>query len=242
MFADLAVYGLSLVAGVLTTLSACVLPLLPILAGAALNTHRLGLYALAAGLAFSFTLIGVLLASMGSVFGLDQSLLRNLAALLLIGFGAIMVSERLQQLFSEATAGLSGAGQPLLQRISADNLGGQFLLGMLLGVVWSPCVGPTLGAAITLASQGGHLFHTTLVMLLFGVGAGLPLILLGSLSQQSALVAKVGMRLAGKTGKQVLGALLITVGVLIISGLDKSFEAWVLNHAPDWLIRLTTAV
>ena len=79
-------------------------------------------------------------------------------------------------------------------------------------------------------------------MLLFGVGAGLPLILLGSLSQQSALVAKVGMRLAGKTGKQVLGALLITVGVLIISGLDKSFEAWVLNHAPDWLIRLTTAV
>ncbi|MDD4913481.1 MAG: cytochrome c biogenesis CcdA family protein [Methylococcales bacterium] len=242
MFAEIAVYGLSIVAGALSSLSPCVLPLLPILAGAALNTHRLGLYALAAGLALSFTIIGLLLATMGSVLGLDQTLLRHIGAVLLILFGAILMSERLQHLFAEATAGLGGAGQSLLERVSADTLQGQFFLGLILGVVWSPCVGPTLGAAIVMASQGGHLFHTALVMLLFGVGATLPLILLGTLSQQVDKNNKARLLLTGKTGKMVLGGLLAAVGLLILGGLDKVFEAWVLNHFPEWLIRLTTAV
>lgn len=241
MLAGIAVYGLSLIAGMLSTLSPCVLPLLPILVGAALNTHRLGTYALAAGLALSFTVMGVLLGSMGSIFGLDQAMLRNIAAGFLLVFGALLISQRLQQLFAAATAGLSGAGQPLLERISGDSLNGQFLLGLVLGVVWSPCVGPTLGAAITLSSQGGNLLHTALVMLVFGVGAGLPLILIGTLSHQAAVMNKSRLLLAGKTGKLVLGGLLIAVGIMIISGLDKAFEVWMLNHSPDWLIRLTTS-
>lgn len=242
MTGGIAVYGLSLVAGALSTLSPCVVPLLPILAGAALNTHRHGLYALAAGLAASFALIGVVLSSMGSVFGLDQQLVRNIGAVLLIGFGAVLVSTDLQQQFARVTAGIAGAGQPLLERIAADTLQGQFWLGLVLGVVWSPCVGPTLGAAIVMAGQGGNLFHTMLVMLLFGAGAALPLVLLGTLSQQAALRSRAGMLLAGKTGKQLLGGLLLAVGLLVVSGLDKSFEAWILGHSPQWLINLTTAV
>jgi len=242
MFAELAVYGLSLIAGILSTLSPCVLPLLPILAGAAINTHRLGLYALAAGLALSYTIIGLLLASMGSILGLDPTVVRNLAALLLIVFGAILVSERLQTLFATATARFSGAGQPWLARISGDSLSGQFMLGLLLGVVWSPCVGPTLGAAMTLASQGGNLLHTAMVMLFFGFGASLPLIVLGTLSQQGLFSNKAKLLLTGKTGKILFGILLIVAGILIITGLDKVFEIWILNHAPEWLTRLTIAV
>ncbi|WP_347986599.1 cytochrome c biogenesis CcdA family protein [Methylomonas sp. AM2-LC] len=242
MFTELAIYGLSLIAGILSTLSPCVLPLLPILAGAALNTHRLGLYALAGGLALSYTLIGLLLAAMGSVLGLDPALVRNLAALLLIVFGAILISERLQTLFSAATAKFSSAGQPWLAQISGDNLTGQFMLGLLLGVVWSPCVGPTLGAAMTLASQGGNLFHTGMVMLFFGTGASLPLIALGSLSQQGLFSNKTKLLLTGKKGKMLFGGLLIGAGILIISGLDKLLEIWILNHAPEWLTRLTIAI
>jgi len=242
MLADWGVYGLGFAAGTLSTLSPCVLPLLPILAGSALGAHRLGSLALAGGLALSFTLVGLLLATVGGALGLDPNLLRNLAAVLLLLFGAVMLSPRLQQRFAAATAGLGAAGQPWLERISTDTLGGQLLLGLVLGVAWSPCVGPTLGAAITLASQGQSLGRAAAVMALFGLGAALPLLLLGSLSQRALPRFKSRLSAAGKTGKALLGTLLLLMGMLILTGLDKVFEAWVLDHGPDWLIRLSTAI
>ncbi len=242
MLAALSTYGLSFAAGILSTLSPCVLPLIPILVGTALSTHRLGPFALAFGLTLSFTVLGLFFATLGSAISLDQMLFRNLAAGLLILFGAVMLSDHLQQLFATAVSGFSSAGQPLLERISADSLTGQFLLGLVLGVVWSPCVGPTLGATITLASQGQNLGQVALVMALFGIGAGLPLIVLGSLSQQAMSRFKSKLIMTGKTGKMLLGALLLAVGILILSGLDKAFEAWILNHAPEWLIRVSTSI
>lgn len=242
MLASFGIYGLSIIAGVLSTLSPCVLPLVPILVGTALTAHRLGPLFLAFGLALSFTVVGLFLATVGMTLGLDQALFRNVAAALLIAFGLVLLSSRLQQRFVFATSGLSGAGQPLLDRISGDSLTGQLLLGLVLGVVWSPCVGPTLGATMTLASQGEDLGHTAVVMALFGIGAGLPLIVLGGLSQQAMLRFKSKLSATGKTGKWLLGALLLLLGILILTGLDKSFEAWVLLHAPEWLTRLTTSV
>lgn len=137
---------------------------------------------------------------------------------------------------------MSGAGQPLLERISGDSLAGQFLLGLLLGVVWSPCVGPTLGATITLASQGESLGHAAAVMALFGIGAGLPLIALGTLSHRAMLRFKSKLSATGKTGKTLLGALLLILGLLIVTGYDKALEAWVLTQAPEWLTRLTISI
>jgi cytochrome c biogenesis protein CcdA len=242
MLSELSVYGLGFIAGVLSTLSPCVLPLLPILAGSALSAHRFGPWCLASGLALSFTLVGMLLATLGSVIGLDAGLLRTLAASLLILLGWVMLSENMQRLFTALTAGFSRAGQPLLEKIAADTLTGQLLLGLVLGIVWSPCVGPTLGATITLASQGNSLAHAAIIMALFGIGAATPLILLGSLSQQAMLRYKAKLSMTGKNGKLLLGALLIAVGMLILTGLDKSFEASVLNHSPAWLIRLSISV
>ena len=242
MIASFGVYGLSVVAGILSTLSPFVLPLIPILVGTALSAHRLGPLFLAFGLALSFTTVGLFLATVGVMIGLDQGIFRNVAAGLLIVFGLILLSGRLQQRFVAATSGLSGAGQPLLERISGDTLTGQFLLGLVLGIVWSPCVGPTLGATMTLASQGENLGHAAGVMALFGAGAGLPLIVLGTLSHQAMMRFKSKLSATGKTGKTLLGALLLVLGILIITGLDKAFEAWVLTHAPEWLTRLTTSI
>lgn len=242
MLAELGVYGFSVVAGLLSTLSPCVLPLVPILVGTALTAHRLGPVVLAFGLALSFTVVGLFLATVGVMVGLDQGIFRTIAAGLLIVFGLILLSGRLQQRFAAATSGLSGAGQPLLERISGDTLTGQFLLGLVLGVVWSPCVGPTLGATMTLASQGENLGHAAVVMALFGIGAGLPLIVLGMLSHQAMMRFKNKLSATGKTGKLLLGTLLLVMGILIITGLDKAFEVWMLAHAPEWLTRLSTSV
>ena len=101
-------------------------------------------------------------------------------------------------------------------------------------------MGPVLGATITLASQGANLAHVTLVMALFGFGAGLPLILLGLLSRQAMMRVRSKLFTAGKIGKRILGAILLLVGLLIISGLDKQFETLIVAASPDWLISITT--
>lgn len=240
MIVSLGVYSISFLAGVLSILSPCVLPLLPILVGTALNTHRYGPFALALGLAISFTVVGVFIATLGASLGIDQEVFRVIAAALLIIFGIVLLSSTLQEKFASMTSSLSGSGQNLLNYVSTDSLLGQFLLGLLLGVVWSPCVGPVLGATITLASQGQNLAHVTLVMALFGLGAGLPLILLGLLSRQAMMKVRSKLFTAGKVGKRLLGTILLLVGILIISGSDKQLEGIIVAASPDWLISLTT--
>lgn len=238
----LSTYGLATLAGVLSTLSPCVLPLIPILIGSAVLVHRLGPFALAAGLGLSFALVGTLLASVGTAIGLDQDNLRNLGAGILVLFGLILLTPALQARFASAASGVSNAGQGLLERITPEGLGGQFVVGLVLGVVWSPCVGPTLGGAIALASQGRQLAQVAAVMALFGLGAALPLVILGSVSRHAVQRLRGRLLAVGHHGKTVLGVLFLLLGVLIVSGLDKQFETWVLEHAPDWLVELTVAV
>jgi cytochrome c-type biogenesis protein len=236
----LGTFALGYLAGVLSTLSPCVLPLLPILIASALAQHRLGPLALAAGLTLSFTLVGVSIATLGASIGLDPSLLRKGAALLLIGFGVLLLVPALQTRFALATAGVGAAGDGLLARLSGTGWSGQFMVGLVLGLVWSPCVGPTLGAASTLASQGRDLGQIALLMLLFGLGAGTPLVLIGGLSREAMARARGRLLSAGQPGKGLLGVMLLAIGAAILSGADKHFEAWVLDHSPDWLTELTT--
>lgn len=233
-------FGLGYLAGVLSTLSPCVLPLVPILLATALAAHRLGPYALALGLMISFSTIGILVASAGASFGVDQSVFRNAAAALLVAFGILLLSARLQARLATAGSGLSSIGDRFLSSISLNGLRGQFIVGLVLGLIWSPCVGPTLGAATTLASQGRSLAQIALLMALFGLGAGTPLVLLGSLSRASMARMRGSLSLAGKRGKLLLGGIMLLLGLAILTGLDKSFEAWVVAISPDWLTELTT--
>lgn len=236
----LGTYGLGYAAGLLSTLSPCVLPLLPILIATAVAAHRMGPYALALGLVISFTCTGLLIAVAGASLGLDPGLFRTMAALVLILFGCLLVSTRLQERFATLSAGLSAGGNKLLSKVNLDGLQGQFVLGLVLGLVWSPCVGPTLGAATTLASQGQHLAQIALLMVLFGLGAGTPLVLLGSLSRAGMARMRGRLSSAGKWGKLVLGGIMLLLGVAILTGLDKSFEAFVVDISPEWLTDLTT--
>lgn len=237
----LATYGLSFLAGVLSTLSPCVLPLVPILVSSAVLAHRLGPLALACGLTLSFTVVGVFITAVGASLGLDQEVLRSIAAILLLGFGFVLVVPQIQERFAVAASRLSSSGQTLLSHITLDGLSGQFILGLLLGLVWSPCVGPTLGAAITLASQGNSLMQVALVMAIFGIGTSVPLIALGLASRQVIAHWRGRLLDAGKFGRKALGIIMLALGVAILTGSDKIFESWVLSVAPEWLVKLTTA-
>jgi cytochrome c-type biogenesis protein len=233
-------YVLGYAAGVLSTLSPCVLPLLPILIASAVVSHRWGVYALAMGLIISFAAVGTLVASIGASLGVEPTMFRNIGAVILIAFGVVLLSVSLQQKFASATSSLSGLGDSLLAKLNVDGVKGQFLIGLALGVIWSPCVGPTLGAATTLAAQGSSLPQVALLMAIFGLGAGSPLVLLGSLSRSTVMRMRGKMLSAGAAGKYVLGSVFVLIGLAIISGLDKAFETWILALSPDWLTQLTT--
>ncbi|MGI9024109.1 MAG: cytochrome c biogenesis CcdA family protein [Burkholderiaceae bacterium] len=233
-------YALGFVAGALSILSPCVLPLVPILLTSAAQAHARGPLALAAGLSLSFALIGTAVAWAAANLGLDPTAFRIVGAVALAIVGVVLLSSGLQRRFSLASSGIGNAGQGVLSRLRLDDLRGQFVIGLVLGVVWSPCVGPTLGAAVLLASQGSQLPQIALLMAVFGLGAGLPLIALGLISRGAMMRMRGNLLAAGRTGKMVLGTAMLVVAALIVLGTDKTIETWLVDHSPMWLTDLTT--
>jgi cytochrome c-type biogenesis protein len=231
---DILTFGAALLAGLLTFLNPCVLPVLPIVFGAA------GPAALAAGLALSFTAIGLFIATLGLSLGIDAALFRNASAAMLILFGLMLMVPRLQYALQSALGPISNWAANRSSARERSGVGGQFGLGILLGAMWSPCVGPTLGAATLLAAQGENLLGATLAMLLFGIGAAIPLLLLGTLLRSRMVAWRARLGNAGQTGRLLLGGAMLIAGALVLTGLDKHLEILFLDHAPSWMISLGT--
>jgi cytochrome c-type biogenesis protein len=236
----MATTALAFLAGILSTLSPCVLPLLPIVLGSALTEHRAGPLALAAGLALSFVVIGLVVATVGFAIGLDAGVFRMVAGVLLIAIGAVLLMPRLQAQFALAAGPVGNFAEQRFGGFSTAGLGGQFAVGLLLGAVWSPCVGPTLGAASVLASQGKDLVTVAITMLAFGLGAAVPLVLLGLVSREAMLRWRARLLAAGQRGKIVMGVVLAATGLLIVTGADKVIETALVEASPVWLNELTT--
>ncbi len=232
---------LAFVAGILSILSPCVLPILPIVLGTAASTHRRGPLALAAGLSLSFVAIGLFLATAGHSVGLDADRLRYVAAALIVVVGVVLLFPSLQARLAAAAGPIGNWADGKLATSRTNGLAGQFSIGVLLGAVWSPCVGPTLGAASLLAAQGKDLGQVALTMLAFGIGAALPLLGLGWLSRETMVRWRGTLLSAGNGLKSALGLLFVIIGVLIVSGADKQLEAFLVDASPQWLTSITTS-
>jgi cytochrome c-type biogenesis protein len=231
---------LAFAAGVLSILSPCVLPILPIVLGAAASEHRWGPAALAAGLAVSFVVIGLFVATIGYSIGLDADRLRYLAAVLMIAVGVVLLIPQFQTRLALAGAPLANWSDRHFGGSARSGLAGQASVGLLLGAVWVPCVGPTLGAASILAAQGRDLGEVAATMLAFGFGAALPLAFLGLLSREAVLRWRTRLMAGGVRAKAVFAVVIVVIGVLILTGLDKRVETLLVDHSPPWLTDLTT--
>ena len=233
------VLTLAFVAGLLSILSPCVLPLVPIVLAAAVTAHPLGAFAVAGGVALSFTGLGLLLALAGFSLGIAAGAFRLAAAAIMVMLGAALLVPSWQARLAVAGP-VSTWADRRFGNVASSGLAGQFAIGLLLGAVWSPCVGPTLGAASLLASQGQDLPKVTLTMAIFGIGAALPLVPFGLISRATLMRARPGLLSAGKLGKSLLGAAFVVIGVAIVSGSDKRLEAGLVAASPQWLTDLTT--
>jgi cytochrome c biogenesis protein CcdA len=227
--------ALAFVAGLLTALSPCVLPLLPLVMGTAARS-RYGPAALAAGFVMTFTVLGVVLATVATALGPSDGIVRSASAALLIASGVLMISHRLHDAAGRWLSPIASASAKLSARTD-QGVGAQFFIGALLAGVWSPCVGPTLGAALGLATRSETLGQAAAMMAAFGLGSATLLLTAGYASQ-----AIIGRRLrllqAGAGGRVIFGIAMVFVGFSVWSGLDKIIETMVLSRLPQWWIDL----
>jgi len=147
---------LAFVAGLLTLINPCVLPVLPIVLASAMQAGRL-----------------------------TEELMSRIGAVMMILFGLILLIPRLNSAFATATTSLSQNAEGNLSQMPITSLKSHFFGGLLLGAIWSPCVGPTLGGAISMASQGTDLWRAFLIMLSFGLGVSTVIIALGFGTQEA---------------------------------------------------------
>lgn len=222
-------------AGLLTLINPCVLPVLPIALAASTSKHKLGPVALAAGMSLTFTFFGIFISTLGPTIGLSLEMVANIGAGLMIAFGVILLVPQLNERFATATAGFSGKANHNINQIENSGLKGQFLGGSLLGAVWVPCIGPTIGGAISLASQGQSLVWATLIMLSFSLGISTVILALAYGTREAILTRRDKMRAIAEKSKPIMGLAFILVGLLIITKFYQILEMKLLNVMPIWL-------
>ena len=235
MSLEITALPLAFLAGMLGILSPCVWPLVPVVMGAA-SASRFGALALAAGLSMSFALAGTLISFMLVSLQLDPELFRYFSASLLLLVALVLLVPPLADWLAARLSAFSVLINDHTRGL--ERWGGQFGVGVLLGFVWLPCVGPTLGAAIALASMGQQMVLAFVTMLAFGAGTAMMLLLAGLFSRRLLQQLTPGVSVNAANGKKLLGLVLLLLALLVLSGLDKLVEAWAAGWLPDWAISL----
>ncbi|MCB1936885.1 MAG: sulfite exporter TauE/SafE family protein [Nitrosomonas sp.] len=232
---ELASVPLAFFAGIVGVLSPCVWPLVPVIMASAANSGRLGPVFLALGLSMAFALAGTILTLLLLNLGLSPDAYRYVAATMLILVSLLLIfrylgewaSNRLSLLTSRFNTTDNGA---------ASSAVGQFGIGALLGLVWLPCIGPTLGAAIALASVGQDMGMAFIIMFAFGIGTAAALLSAAVLSAGLLKRIRPTVLKQSNSGKQLLGIMLLTLGVMVFAGFDKVLETAALKWLPDWAL------
>lgn len=234
---------LAYVAGLLTLLNPCVLPVLSIIFVGALQTGPRTLIATLAGLAGSFIALGLLINVAGPSIGLTQTAVSNASAIAMMLFGGAMLMPALgQQLSRLAAVPANWASQHLhtaphrSEAKRAPSIRSDVLGGVLLGAVWSPCIGPTVGAAIALANRGDHLIWVTAVLGSFVAGVCTGFLAFGRAGQH--LIAPK-LKAVTVYMPPALGGLFVAYGFTALTGAVYTAEAWLLQQLPPWIIDLS---
>ncbi|MBX2884048.1 MAG: cytochrome c biogenesis CcdA family protein [Granulosicoccus sp.] len=227
-------------AGLLTLINPCVLPVLPIVLASAVQAGRHGPLAIAAGMCVSFVTFGMLVATVGHSIGLTEEVLARTGAALMIMFGLVLLVPRFSESFATAASSLSLEADAKITSMPVTSLRSHFLGGVLLGAVWSPCIGPTLGGAISLASQGQNLGWAFMIMLSFSFGISSVIIALGYGTGEAIRRRQVQMRAIAEKAKPIMGIAFLLVGMMILFKVHHMIEAWLVGVLPDWFLDLST--
>jgi cytochrome c-type biogenesis protein len=234
--------GLSLIAGVLTTLSPCVFPLLPLVLGGALQLNRLGPLAMGIGMTLSFSLIGMAFGALGPSLDMEGDTVRTAGAAAVVALSLVMLVPAWGERFAQWMLPVATSANAVSARFNSGSLAGALLLGGVLGVVWSPCSGPLLGTALTLVAKEGGVARGGLMLGVFGFGAALPLVAVAYASRSGFMKARQWVLAHSVAVRRVFALVLGASGLAIVTGVDRWVEAAVLQRLPDAWVMLTVSI
>jgi len=228
----LAAMPIALLAGLVTFLSPCVLPLVPgylgYVSGAAQTKSRLVLGAILFVLGFTvvFVALGVLAGSAGLLFFANSFWVQFVLGLFVVIFGLAMVGQfsflqRSVKIPFSPKAGLAGAP----------------LLGVVFAVGWTPCIGPTLAAVLTLASTTGDPVRGGILATVYSLGIGIPFVLI-ALGMRWAVSSVDFVKKHLRAFNLFGGGMLILIGVLLMTGIWGQFLIWMQGVTGDFQLIL----
>ena len=225
---------LALLAGVVTVAAPCTLPMLPILLGASVGqTGRARPAMIALGFVMSFSMVALALSAIIRVFDFDPNVLRTGAAVLLAGFGLLMIwpapFERLSVRFSGlGSSSMAGSRQGMI---------GGFVLGTTLGLVWTPCAGPVLGSILTVVATSKDTAWASLLLVVYAIGAAIPMLLIAyggqAVTTRIRSIARITPRL-----QQAFGVVVIAFAIVSYFQYDTLIVAWLTGFYPNGQIGL----
>ena len=223
------------IAGLLTLINPCVLPVLPIVLSSGIQSNKHAPLYIAAGMSLSFVVLGMFVATFGRSVGLTESALANTGAVLMIFFGLVLLIPKLNTFFSNLTARFSSGADGTLNRLDQTRSTSYFLGGILLGAVWSPCIGPTLGGAISLASQGEQLSFAFAIMVFFALGVSTVIVVLGYGTREAIRQRQTQLKWLAERAKPIMGIMFIFIGLMIYFKIHHFIEGWLIDILPIWL-------
>lgn len=223
---------LALLGGVLTIASPCVLPILPIVLGGTLQDRTEGqrntrpLF-IVAGFVISFAALGMLLASASQHVVLAHQALRYAGLAILAVLGVAMLWKAPYVGLMNRLSALVSSLMPAGGAERAGNLGG-LLLGMSLGAVWTPCAGPVLASILVLVAQAQDLGRSASLLLLYAIGAGIPMLVIAYGGQFVRTRIRAVARHADRL-QQLFGALILATAAAIHFQYDVLLYAHLAN-------------
>jgi cytochrome c biogenesis protein CcdA/thiol-disulfide isomerase/thioredoxin len=229
--------GVAFIAGLVTAVSPCVLPILPIVLATGAGDDKRRPYFVIAGLIASFSFFTLTSVQIIDALHLPSATLRDIAIVIVALFGLTLIVPALSTRFERLTAGLPAIGDRLARSNRWGVFGG-FVTGIGLGLVWTPCAGPILGAVTSLAVTAPGSPTTLAMVIAYALGAGLPLLAI-ALGGRAAL-ARLRLRSAGRWAGRALGILVLATAGLMAIGADTWISNELTSSLPDWTGTLQT--
>jgi cytochrome c biogenesis protein CcdA/thiol-disulfide isomerase/thioredoxin len=217
------------VAGLLTVVAPCTLPVVPLVLGAAGRGGSRRPLAIVAGFGSAFVTLTILLASTLAAAGLSTAALRILAAMALGLVGATLMVPALGQRLSSRLAPLGAVGQRL--PIARDGLVGGLATGAAIGVVWAPCAAPVMAGAIAVAVTQGPTTDAVAISIAYVIGASIPLLAVATWGQRA--IRRLGPAGPRRRLERGFGALMLAASLAVLSGLDTPLEMAVAALVPS---------